>query len=107
MDDQGLAVVEPKQQILGAPVDGRDGAAFDLGREARRQRHPQVLAALDQAGDAMADHARDQAAADGFDFRQLGHGVSLGARTEQRAADADMGGAQAAPPSRSRRSCPC
>ena len=57
-----------------------DGAALDLGGEARRQRHPQVLAALGQAGDAMADHARDQAAADGFDFGQLGHGLESSAR---------------------------
>ena len=75
MDDQRLAVVEAHQHVFRAPVDCGDGAAFDLRRELRRQLDPQVLAPLDQAGDAMADHARDEAAADGFDLRQLGHGL--------------------------------
>ena len=64
-----------------------------LWREARRQRDAQVLAALGQANDALADHARNEAAADGFDFGQLGHAAQV-PRSEQRAADADMGGAE-------------
>ena len=48
-------------------------AALDSLREAGRQRHPQVAAALDEANDAPADQSRNEAATDGFDLGQLGH----------------------------------
>ena len=71
MDDQRLAVVQADQQVLGAPVDAGDGAALDLGGELRRQRDPEVAAALLQADDAPADQARASARAGRFLLQEV------------------------------------
>ena len=73
MGDQGVAVVEPEQQVFRPPVDGQHRAALDPLGEPGRQRHPEVAAALDEANDAPADQSRNETAADGFDLGQLGH----------------------------------
>ncbi len=73
MGDQGLAVIQPEQQVLGAPVDGADLAALDLLGELRRQRHAQVASVLQQADDAPAHQPGDEAAADGLDLGKLRH----------------------------------
>ena len=73
MGNKGVAVVEPDQQVFGAPVDGPHGAALDAVGELAGQRQAQVAATLDQPDDASADKFGYETAANGFDFGKFGH----------------------------------
>ena len=52
MGDQGLAVIQPDQEIFGAPIDRSHDAALDPLGKALGQRHPEVAAALHEADKA-------------------------------------------------------
>ena len=66
-----------RARLVLEQLDGLSDAArsaLDALGEFRRHRHAQVLAALDQPGDAPPLEARGEAAHHGFDFGELGHG---------------------------------
>ena len=75
MHDQHAVVVETQQNIFGAPVDAADAPSFDLGRQALRDRTPQIGAMQRQLQQPLAPDAGLEAAHDGLDFRKFGHGL--------------------------------
>src|SRR5262249_5871 len=85
MGDQGVAIVEPQQQVFCPAVDAQDPPSFDTFGELLRQGHPQIAPALDQADDASPYKLGRETAAHGFDFGQLGHLASQPPRAPNRA----------------------
>ena len=75
MHDEHLAVVEPGQEIFGAPVERLDLSPFQPLAEALRQGKAQIGAPLLHAREGVAHENGLQAPAYGLDFRQLWHGV--------------------------------
>src|SRR5262245_7076453 len=73
MHHQHLAVVEPRQQILGSPVERIDLSALQALSEVLRQRKAQVLAPLLHAGKAVTDQDPRKASSHRLDLRQFGH----------------------------------
>ena len=69
MHHQHLAVVEPRQQIFGAPVERIDLSPLQALGEVLRQRKAQVLAALLDARKAVADQDRRKAQSHRLDLR--------------------------------------
>jgi hypothetical protein len=61
MHHQHLAIVEPRQQILGAPVERIDLSPLQALSEVLRQRKAQVMAPLLDARKAVADQDRRKA----------------------------------------------
>src|SRR6185295_5439650 len=80
MDDADIAGFELDQEILGAPADIVDAPPLEPPAEIARERNAQILPPELDAGDALAFQRRRQAAADGFDFGQLGHGAKVTGR---------------------------
>ena len=74
MQDEDRTIVEVAQEVFGAPRDPFDAAAREAGGKSPRQRKTQILAPQDGPDDAAAGEGEFQPAADGFDFRQFGHG---------------------------------
>ena len=98
MGDQGVAVVEPDQQVFRPPVDGQDRAALDplrrTGPAAARAGRGGAGRGARCAGRPARERGR------GGRFRPRAARACPGAphvprRAEQRGADPDMGGAQA------------
>ena len=72
--EQRLARREIGEQVLGPAVQLEDRLSGQPGREAGRERTAQVRAPQDDLGNALADEDGREEPANGFDFRELGHG---------------------------------
>ena len=75
MHHQHLAVVEPRQEIFGAPVERLDRPARQPLAEALGQREAQIGPPLLDARERVADQDRRQSPAHGLDLWKLGHGL--------------------------------
>ena len=73
MHHQHLAVVEPGEQIFGAPVERVDRSPAQALREVLRQRKAQVIAPLLDARKAVADQDRRKPQSHRLHLRQFGH----------------------------------
>jgi hypothetical protein len=73
MHDQNLAVIEPGEQILGAPVQRLNLPPFEPLREMVRKREAQVFPPLLDIGEAIADKDWHQALPHCLDFREFRH----------------------------------
>lgn len=75
MHDQRFAGREVRNQIFGPPTQRSEGLAFKPLGESFRKRKAQIGPPLLDPDQAAAFHDGREAAPDGFDFGQLGHGV--------------------------------
>ena len=66
--DEHAAIVEPREQVLGAAVQRVHATPGEPGRERVREREAQVGATLLHRDDPRAGHDGVEAAPDGLDF---------------------------------------
>jgi len=77
------AAVQFDEQIFCAALDAADGLASDGARECSGTMRPDSDGMDDAAmGNAPANHERFESAADGFHFREFGHGCARGPARE-------------------------
>src|SRR5436305_14879924 len=82
VDQENATALEPNNQILAAPLDGRDALTFQLGRHLGRLVWPHETRVVDAHPlEATPDECRLELPADAFDLRELRHatyGVTMG-----------------------------
>jgi hypothetical protein len=77
MHDKHLAVIEPGEQVFGAPLKRLHCPAREPARERVRKRKAQIGAPLLDARKRLADEERLEPLAHGFDLGEFRHDDQL------------------------------